>query len=192
MGSMFRATLMGLVCILGIKAWGQSDIASTQPVVTSVTFSSSQPQHSLETIASANIDPMPVIIRSGSVGVSPALIAAPIAPAQKPDTADRATQSRNKKIWFSLAAVEHTAAGFDAWSTRRGIGVNAQESNPLLKPFANSGAMYPATQVVPVGMDLLAHYMMRSGNPVVRKLWWLPQTASTVVSVASGLHNLSF
>jgi hypothetical protein len=59
-----------------------------------------------------------------------------------------------------------------------------------MRPFANSNAMYAATQAVPFGMDFLGRRMMRSNNHVVRKLWWLPQTACTVASVAAGIHNM--
>jgi hypothetical protein len=84
----------------------------------------------------------------------------------------------------------HGAAGFDAWSTRQAVNRGARELNPLMAPFANSAAMYPAAQIMPFGVDYLAHRMMRSNNHVIRKLWWVPQTASTVASLAAGIHNM--
>jgi hypothetical protein len=96
------------------------------------------------------------------------------------------------KMWFVLGAVEHGAATFDAWSTRRNIidGV-AHETDPLMKPFANSGAMYAAVQVAPVLFDFMSKQMLRNSHSWVRKSWWVPQTASTVASVLSGAHNVA-
>jgi hypothetical protein len=117
-----------------------------------------------------------------------ALIATPIAP-QKPTVSEK-NYARDKKIWFSLMAIEHGAATFDAWSTRDAVGRGAHEVNPLMKPFATSAAMYPAAQLVPAGMDYLAHRLMKSDNHVLRKLWWVPQTLSTAASLTAGVHNL--
>src|SRR5215467_13740205 len=53
-----------------------------------------------------------------------------------------------RKMWYGLMAVSHAGAAFDAWSTRRAISSGyGQEANPFLKPFANSNAIYAATQV---------------------------------------------
>lgn len=98
---------------------------------------------------------------------------------------------RERKMWYGLAAAGHAAAGFDAWSTRRAIsGGYAQEANPFLKPFANSNAIYAATQVSPAFMDFFGKRMMVSRNPWIRKFWWLPQAAGASVSFAAGRHNL--
>ena len=96
------------------------------------------------------------------------------------------------RMWFVLGAVEHGAATFDAWSTRRNVMTGAMhEANPLLRPFANSNAMYAAVQVAPVLFDLLSKQMMRNSHSWVRKSWWVPQTASTVTSIISGAHNVA-
>jgi hypothetical protein len=96
------------------------------------------------------------------------------------------------KMWFVLGAVEHGAATFDAWSTRRNIEEGTMhEANPLLRPFANSNAMYAAVQVAPVLFDLLSRQMMRNSHSWVRKSWWAPQSASTVASILSGAHNVA-
>jgi hypothetical protein len=95
-------------------------------------------------------------------------------------------------MWFVLGAVEHGAATFDAWSTRRNIMAGTMhEANPLMRPFANSNAMYAAVQVAPVLFDLLSKQMMRNSHSWVRKSWWVPQTASTVTSILSGAHNVA-
>ncbi|HMK30398.1 MAG TPA: hypothetical protein VK473_11990 [Terriglobales bacterium] len=99
--------------------------------------------------------------------------------------------AHNKRIWYSLMAVQHGAAGFDAWSTRQAIQSGGQELNPTLKPFAHSAAIYPALQLWPTAMDYLGHKMMRSNRPLYRRLWWLPQAASTAAFLTFGAHNLT-
>jgi len=98
---------------------------------------------------------------------------------------------RQRKIWYGLAAASHGAAAFDAWSTRQALSGNyGVEANPLLRPFAHSGALYAATQVSPAIMDFLGRRMMVSHHGWIRKMWWLPQTAGTGVSLAAGVHNV--
>ena len=95
-------------------------------------------------------------------------------------------------MWYGLMAVSHAGAAFDAWSTRRAIsGGYGQEANPFLKPFANSNAIYAATQVSPAVMDYLGKRMMTSSNPGIRKLWWVPQVLGSGMSFAAGAHNVS-
>jgi len=99
---------------------------------------------------------------------------------------------KQRKIWYGLLAAGHTAAAFDAWSTRRVLSGNyGTEQNPLLRPFAHSGALYVATQVSPAVMDYLGKRMMTSRNSFVRKMWWLPQSAGTGFSFAAAAHNTS-
>jgi hypothetical protein len=95
------------------------------------------------------------------------------------------------KMWFVLGAAEHGAATFDAWSTRRNISEGFVETNPLLKPFANSGALYAVMQIAPAAFDLLSKEMLRSSHPWVRHIWWVPQTGSTVASIFAGAHNMA-
>lgn len=99
-------------------------------------------------------------------------------------------RARNSRIWYSLVAFDHTAAAFDAYSTRQAIGHGGVELNPFLKPFADSPAIYPALQVWPTAMDFVGSKMMHSQNRVLRKVWWVPQAASTVAFVSFGFHNL--
>ncbi|HKW62958.1 MAG TPA: hypothetical protein VJN89_10470 [Candidatus Acidoferrum sp.] len=100
--------------------------------------------------------------------------------------------ARQRKMWFGLMAVSHAGAAFDAWSTRRAIsGGYGQEANPFLKPFANSNAIYAATQVSPAVMDYIGKRMMTSQNPWIRKLWWFPQVAGGSMSFAAGVHNVN-
>ncbi len=98
---------------------------------------------------------------------------------------------RQRIMWYGLMAAGHAGATFDAWSTRRAIsGGYGQESNPLLRPFANSNAIYAATQVSPAFMDFLGKRMMVSQNRWVRRLWWVPQAAGAGMSFTAGAHNI--
>ena len=96
----------------------------------------------------------------------------------------------SRREWLALSIVEHGAAAFDAYSTRQAIGRGAVEEDPLMRPFAHSPAIYAATQVGPVVFDLLARHMQRSEYPMVRRIWWMPQTMSAGLSIFAGAHNL--
>lgn len=95
----------------------------------------------------------------------------------------------SRRDWIVLAAFEHGAAGFDAYTTRQAIGRGAVEEDPTMRPFAHSPAIYAAIQVGPLVTDLLARKMQRSENPVLRKMWWMPQTLSGAAFLSSGIHN---
>ena len=98
---------------------------------------------------------------------------------------------KQRKIWYGLLVAGHSAAAFDAWSTHRAVsGGYGQESNPLLRPYANSNAIYAATQVSPALMDFLGKRMMVSQHGWVRKMWWVPQAAGASFSFAAGAHNV--
>jgi hypothetical protein len=118
-----------------------------------------------------------------------------IQPANPPKSAIRGFRyetPKQKVAWIGLSVAGHGAAGFDAYSTRKAIsGGYGTESNPLLRPFAHSGALYVATQVSPTVMDYLGHKMMTNRRPWVRKIWWVPQTAGASFSIAAGVHNLN-
>jgi hypothetical protein len=100
---------------------------------------------------------------------------------------------RNQFVWKGLAIASSGAATFDAWTTRRAITTaGAVELNPMLKPFAGNSSLYAAIQVGPVLMDYAGKKMMYSRFTVVRRMWWVPQSASFVSSLFCGAHNLSF
>ena len=116
---------------------------------------------------------------------------APIVPAYKVPMRAVSEQRQNReRLVLSLAA--HSAAGFDAWSTRLVISSmpQAREMNPLLRPFAGNASMYAAVQVAPTILDFLSRRMMNSRYAWARHTWWLPQTVSAVISLSSGVHNL--
>lgn len=97
----------------------------------------------------------------------------------------------SRKSWMILSAVQHSAATFDAYSTRQAIGNGATEQDPFMRPFAGSPAIYAAIQVGPLLLDYAARKMQRSDHQWARKLWWVPQSASTAAYIASGVHNLN-
>lgn len=120
----------------------------------------------------------------------------PARPALQPGTPLRPASTHysethaQRKIWYGLAAAGHTAAVLDAWSTRRVLSGNyGTEQNPLLRPFAHSGVLYAATQVSPLVMDYFGKRMMTSRHPILRKMWWLPQSAGAGFSAAAAAHN---
>ena len=97
---------------------------------------------------------------------------------------------RQQKLWYTFMAVGHSAAVFDAYSTRRAISGNyGTEGNPLLRPFSHSNAIYAATQVSPAVMDYVGRRMMTSSHPTLRKFWWVPQVAGAGFSFGAGMHN---
>jgi hypothetical protein len=97
----------------------------------------------------------------------------------------------SRRQWIALAILQHSAAVFDAYSTRQAVSHGAVEDNPMLRPFAGSGAIYAATQLTPLVLDLVAYHMQRSEYPLLRRFWWMPQTLSAGLSIFSGFHNLS-
>jgi hypothetical protein len=95
------------------------------------------------------------------------------------------------RSWLVMTAIQHSVATFDAWSTRRSISSGrGHELNPLMKPFAGSGAIYGAIQLAPFASDYLARRLMSSKHPTLRKLWWVPQAAGSAGFVLSGINNL--
>ena len=116
--------------------------------------------------------------------------------AGKPNTISipelQAEYRRKQRLWLGLSLAEHSAATFDAWSTRHAITTSgAQELNPMLRPFAGNASLYAAIQVAPLLMDYTARKMMYSRHGLLRRTWWVPQSASFVSSIFCGAHNLS-
>jgi hypothetical protein len=96
-----------------------------------------------------------------------------------------------KRTWFGLMAAGHAGAALDAWSTRRALSGNyGTEADPLMRPFAHSWTLYAATQVLPTVMDYVGKRAMRSEHPVVRKMWWVPQSVGAAMSFQAGVHNI--
>lgn len=129
-------------------------------------------------------------LNANPAAIAPRAAIQPIEPVKPVFTRPRETPGQ-RKLWYGLMVAGHTGAAFDAWSTRRALSNNAgTESNPLLRPFAHSNALYAATQVSPLVMDFLGKRMMVSQRRWVRRMWWLPQTAGASFSFAAGAHNV--
>jgi hypothetical protein len=142
------------------------------------------PSPKLVAASSSNSD---VDAAAGNSAVQPAVLVP-----GKPAVTESYETPRQRKIWYGLMVLGHGTAAFDAWTTRQAVsGGYGVESDPTQRPFASSGAIYATTQVTPLIMDFVAHRMMRSNNPMIRKVWWIPQAASASVSLGAGLHNYS-
>lgn len=146
----------------------------------------SQPQPKVEAHAVLGRSSLSSIERSGG-DAAPSAAPKPIKPGE-----DSPRETRTKRrVWYTLMLAGHGGAAFDAWSTRRAVSQGyGTEANPLLRPFANSGAMYAATQLSPLLMDLLGKRMITSRHRWVRRVWWLPQAAVMGMSIGAGVHNL--
>lgn len=175
---------------------------STQPADSSLSSdlpSAPAPKIRTDVAEAFNSNPAPLLnAPSSSAGlilpsaepILPRSAGAPALPAKAPFFRPYETRPQ-RKLWYALVFTGHGAAAFDAWSTRRAISGNyGTESNPLLRPFAHSGALYAATQVSPALMDYLGRRMMVSQHRWLRKMWWVPQTAGTGMSLAAGVHNV--
>lgn len=97
----------------------------------------------------------------------------------------------SRRSWILLSIADHSAAAFDAYSTRYAVSRGAVEADPMMRPFANSNGIYAAIQAAPVALDFIARHMQRSDNSLLRHTWWLPQSASTGLFLFSGSHNLA-
>lgn len=135
-----------------------------------------------------SLDPVALDSNQNSQAFSTIRIQDPKAPKQIGIVTAESYPSR--KAWWTLSILQHSAATFDAYSTRRAIALGAVEEDPMMRPFAHSPGIYAAIQVGPLVFDYLSHKMQRSESPVIRRMWWLPQTGSTVASLVSGVHNM--
>ena len=140
----------------------------------------SMPQPKLETAAESS-SAEPAAFQPGALALEPVKSAS-----------HRSFENRNqKKIWYGLVVAGHSGAAFDAWSTRRALSGNwGTEADPLMRPFAHSGAIYAATQVAPLLMDFVGRRAMVSEHPWVRRLWWVPQSVGASMSFRAAIHNV--
>ena len=100
-------------------------------------------------------------------------------------------ETHPRRAWLLLSIAQHSAASFDAYSTRLAVSRGATEADPLMRPFAHSPGIYGAIQVCPLILDFAARRMERSPNRLLRHTWWMPQAAATGVFLFSGVHNLN-
>jgi hypothetical protein len=163
------------------------------------------PQNSISTVSDATVTPQPAATaKTLSCASSEPMNSTATTPqkwCQDPQL-DRTAfaapilQDRSEKLrrrnWLLLTIAQHSAATFDAWSTRQAISSgHALELNPMLRPFSGNASIYAVTQVFPVLFDYLGRRMMTSHHGWARHTWWIPQAVSTAASLASGAHNLT-
>jgi hypothetical protein len=135
---------------------------------------------------------MTAVSLTDHTGTEPlAVVRIPEPAAMKPIKVYAAEKPRMSRSWLALAIMQLGAATFDAYSTRQAIGHGAVEDDPLMRPFAHSGAIYAAIQVGPVVLDYVARRMQHSEYGMVRRMWFVPQSASTAGFLISGAHNMS-
>jgi hypothetical protein len=119
------------------------------------------------------------------------IISAPAPATPLPPLKSSQKEVRKTNRWALLTIALHSAATYDAWSTRRAISAGrAYEADPLMRPFANSAALYGAIQAGPLVLDYFGHKMAHSQNNLLRRLWWLPQSVATAGFLFSGSHNI--
>jgi hypothetical protein len=105
----------------------------------------------------------------------------------------QAEDRRKEMLWKGLTVASSSAAMFDAASTRHAISTyGAVELNPLLKPFAGNSSLFAAIQVAPALLDFAGKKMMYSRHTWLRRVWFVPQSASFLSSILCGAHNLSY
>jgi hypothetical protein len=160
--------------------------ATDSPVVAKAVASESfKDSTARPTLPNAPIAKLDTSAESSSVAIQP-FSSAPLKPAiERP-----LPTPHQQKLWYTFIAAGHSAAVFDAYTTRRAISGNyGTEGNPLLRPFSHSNAIYAATQVSPAVMDYVGRRMMTSSHPVFRRVWWVPQVAGAGLSFSAGMHN---
>ena len=172
------------ILILGLPLRAE-DGASSGKVTTSPSISSSGADElaaAPSTLVSANAAPVLPPVTPAPVHTTAALIV-------RSPTPERSRAGL--RTWQTLLVAQHSAAVFDAWTTRKALtSGNGYERDPLMKPFANSATIYPATQVAPLLFDFLGYRMMTSHNRYFRHAWWVPQAVSFAGSIWCGSRNL--
>lgn len=124
---------------------------------------------------------------------SPDLAASSIAGVHLPPPAFRPPDEApiiHKKSWILLSAVEHSSAGYDAWSTRYALSNGRVEADPLMRPFAGSAGIYGAIQAIPFGLDYVARRFQRSSG-WTHHIWWAPQAIASATFLFSGSYNVT-
>jgi hypothetical protein len=146
-----------------------------------------------KTTSTENIAPSMIAVSldsSAQNSQSLSTLRVPEAPSAKSARVIAAEGMPSRRSWLILSIAQHSAATFDAYSTRRAVASGAVEADPLLRPFAHSPGIYAAIQVGPAILDFAARRMQRSQNNFLRHTWWLPQSASTGLFLFSGVHNI--
>lgn len=193
---MLFATVL-LLCPLPQAVDVAKSVSETPVAVTLSADASSAPAKPLPSSPEPKIKTDAAVTASnGAAGFAPAAVTpANPSPAMKPGrlilARDYETEKQRKE-WYALSLASSGAAVFDAWSTRRDVSNGwGTEANPMLRPFSHSNAIYAATQVSPLVLDFIGRKMMTSRHLMLRRLWWLPQSAGLTTSVMAGLNNVT-
>ena len=162
---------------------------SPKSVATDSPITSHTPDSNKPTTANHDLPDAPAA--KPEVAAEPVEVIRPFSNAPiKPAIERPAPTRRQRALWYTFMAAGHGAAVFDAYSTRRALSNNAgTETDPFLRPFAHSNALYAATQVSPAVMDYIGRRMMTSSHPTLRRLWWVPQVGGATFSFGAGIHN---
>lgn len=180
-----RAVL--LTVLSGSLAFAQTEApvaSSTAASATERFINTDAPAELLVVANGARPEPLPNAPANGNFLLRSALVT--------PAPSEPVVSARQRELWYGLMAAEHSAATLDAWSTRQALQTGrSKELDPLVRPFAHSGVLYPALQVAPFGMDYLASRLMHSGNRKLQRLWWVPQVAATAGSLLCASSNLA-
>jgi hypothetical protein len=188
--------LATIVLLLHLAA---SDVTTdVQPAVVASVSSPSQPDDQAGTAtaasSSASASPKLTAVSLDATSENSQILSTVRVPSIQPATPKKVLpveEVPNRRNWLILSIVQHSAATFDAYSTRQAVSTGAVEADPLMRPFAQSPAIYFAIQAGPLVLDYAARRMQRSPNNFLRHTWWVPQSVSTGVFLLSGFHNLS-
>jgi hypothetical protein len=150
-----------------------------------------EPKIKTDAEVAENSNPAPLSAAAAAEPAVPGGAPLAIRPVKAAAKGEYGTQ-RQKKIWYTLMFASSGAAAFDAWTTRRAIsGGYGTETNPMLRPFVHSPAIYVATQVSPLVLDFVGRKMMTSRRELFRRMWWLPQSAGMGTSLGAGANNMA-
>lgn len=192
--------LLVVACLLQFTSLPPAD--STAPLVTNpATDSCLQDPQSKEPVANVSLpvsaSPEKTEKNSPEPGVSLVALNLPDAPVAliKPAKASPPKQETGwaspKRQWLALTILQHSAATFDGWTTRRVVATGlGHETNPFLHAASDSAAIYPTIQLMSLGLDFVGARMQRSSRPWVRRFWWVPQAANMSIHIRDGVHNL--
>ncbi len=133
----------------------------------------------------SNLHPATPLTESAAISMSNLYLPPP--PAFRPPNE---TPVVHRNWWIVLSATEHGSAEYDAWSTRNALSNGRVEADPIMRPFAGSSAIYSAIQVIPIGLDYVAHRFQRSSG-WTRHIWWAPQSLATATFLFSGSYNVA-
>jgi len=167
---------------------GPADAENSSPAATSSTDPGTQPAAE----ANSALPDAPVPVEPISAP-APAAFLNPGKPMTVSVAELREENRKKQMLWRGLTIATSGAATFDAWTTRHAISTQgAVELDPLLKPFAGNSSLYAAIQVAPALLDFAGKKMMYSRHSWLRRVWWVPQSASFVSSIFCGAHNLAY